>query len=158
MSTVTENTNTEQNEPVGVGGWLLLLIVKLGYGACLRVVGGFSQVSAAMGMTNRSGGVVAVAMTLAVGSISFGLLDGVAAFLLKAENPKGLLFAKIALMLDVVYYLLALGGTLTGIASLCDSSPRWFRPIGFLVASLIWLAYLKRSRRVANTFFKPLPA
>lgn len=109
-------------------------------------------------MSNTSGAIVAVALALAVGNIASGGIAGAACVTLLVKNRLGPLLAKAALICDVAYNLIGLAGGLAGSMSLGDSSPVWFKPVGYSVAALIWLVYLMRSRRVANTFCtQPLP-
>lgn len=134
---------------------MLLLIVKLWVSAAVRVLGGFSAGVSALGMTNATGADVAAELALSAANVLAGILAGVAGYLLMRENAKGPLFAKIFLVLDAGYYLLSLLSVLGGAASAAgDSFRAWFKPAGYLLASIIWLVYLLRSRRVANTYRK----
>lgn len=136
---------------------MLLLIVKLWISTAVRVLGGFSAGVSALGMTNASGADVAAQLALSAANIFAGILAGVAAYLLMRKSAKGPLLAKIFLILDAGYYLLSLFSALGGAASAAgDSFPGWFKPTGYLLASIIWLVYLLRSRRVANTYRKRL--
>jgi hypothetical protein len=153
LTTRTENTQSGRGELAGIGGWLLLLILKLWVSAVVRIVGGFSAGATALGMANTSGSVIAAEMGLGAANILAGVLSGAAGYLLARKNPKGPLFAKTFLMLDAGYYLLLLLSALGGAASPADDSfPAWVKPTGYLFASVIWFAYLQRSRRVANTY------
>lgn len=127
----------------GIRGWLLLLIVKLWVGAVVRLLGGFAGFSDG-------------ASLVALLNLGCGVLAGTAAYLLGTKNPKGVLLAKIYLAIDALYYLLALVESIHGAA---DGSqlPSWFKPAGFFAASLLYLAYLSRSKRVRNTYV-PIPA
>jgi hypothetical protein len=157
LATRAENTQSERSELTGVGGWLLLLIVKLWISAAVRVLGGFSAGVSALGMTNSSGADVAAELALSAANVLAGILAGVAGYLLMRKSAKGPLFAKIFLVLDAGYYLLSLLSALGGAASAAgDSFPAWFKPTGYLLASVVWFAYLLRSRRVANTYRKSL--
>jgi hypothetical protein len=105
---------------------LLLLIVKLWISAAVRVLGGISAGLSALGMTNAA-------------NILAGILAGVAGYLLMTKSAKGPRFAKIFLLLDAGYYLLLLLTVIAGSSPTTgDSFPAWFKPTGFLFASLIW--------------------
>jgi len=122
----------------GIGGWLLLLIIKLCIGALVRILGGFGRENHFLGITE----------------ICMGILAGTSAYLLGSENARGIVFAKIYLLLDALYYsyVLILGFGLSGDNG---SYPLWFKPSGFLLSSLLYVAYLSRSERVKNTYFPP---
>lgn len=121
----------------------------------MRVLGGISAGLSALGMTNASGTEVATGMGLSAANILAGILAGVAGYLLMTKSAKGPRFAKIFLLLDAGYYLLLLLTVIVGSSPTTgDSFPAWFKPTGFLFASLIWFVYLLRSRRVSNTFAK----
>lgn len=127
---------------VGVGGWLRLLTVKLALSAVIRLLGGLD------GFSNGT-------YLVAAFNLGSALLTGIAAYLLETKNPKGVLLTKIYLILDAVYYLavLVIGPSST------DFADR-FKPVGFLLTSVLYFVYLLRSRRVRNTY-KPtstLPA
>ena len=122
----------------GIGGWLLLLIVRLWIGTAVRLIGGFAAGFSLLGL-------------FSFGSVA---LSGAAALLLGFKNAKGVLIAKIFLAADAIYYSLALIDFLLGSDSQVSSSmPPWFQPSGYLIASVLWLVYLIRSRRVKNTYF-----
>lgn len=153
MTTQAENTQLGQGELAGVGGWLLILIVKLWVSAAVRIAVGISAGATALGMANASGSVTATEMGLSATNLLAGVLAGVAGYLLTFKNPKGPLLAKIFLILDAGYYLLLLLSALGGTAPAADGPlPAWYRPTGYLLACVIWFAYLLRSRRVANTY------
>jgi len=76
----------------GIGGWLLLLIIKLWVSALIRGLGGIVELGQIMGGVN----------------LAFALLAGTSAFLLGVKNPKGVLFGKLFLVADVIYYALEL--------------------------------------------------
>lgn len=120
----------------GIGGWLLLLIVRLWIGAAIRLIGGL-----AVGLS-----------LLGLFSFASAALAGVAAYLLGRKNAKGVMVAKVFLAADASYYLLELIVSMLGGAS-NDSGPLppWFKPSGYLVACVLWFAYLVRSERVKNT-------
>jgi hypothetical protein len=131
--------------------------VKLWISAAVRVLGGFSAGVSALGMTNASGADVAAELALSAANVLAGILAGVAGYLLMRTSAKGPLSAKIFLVLDAGYYLLLLLSAFGGAAPAAgDSFPEWFKPTGYLLASVIWLVYLLRSRRVANTYHKRL--
>jgi hypothetical protein len=125
-------------KPKGIGGWLLLLIVRLWIGTAVRLIGGFAAGFSLIGL-------------FSFGSVA---LSGAAALLLGFKNAKGVLIAKIFLAADAIYYSLSLIDSLLGSDSQVSSSmPPWFQPSGYLIASVLWLVYLIRSRRVKNTYF-----
>jgi len=136
---------------------LLLLIVKLWIGAAVRILGGYTAGASALGMTNASGADVAAEMGLSAVSVIAGVLAGIAAYLLMRKSAKAPPFAKVYLLLDAGYYLLWLLSALAGVQFETGGSfTGWFKPSGYLLACLIWFAYLLRSRRVANTYPKSL--
>ena len=121
----------------GIGGWLLLLIVKMWISAIGRLLAG----------------IVAGFSFLGAANVFFGALAVVSAYLLSSKNPKAPTCAKLFLVLDAGYYLLEIINALIG-KTMVESStfPAWYKPSGYLFASLIWIAYLVRSERVANTY------
>jgi hypothetical protein len=101
--------------------------------------------------------IVAPAIEFVAPILSFGYaaLAGVAAFLLGRKSAKGVMAAKIYLAADGLYYALALLDSMIGDATpqLNSSFPPWFKPSGYLIASVLWIVYLARSERVKNTYF-----
>jgi hypothetical protein len=114
---------------VGVGGWLLLLIIKLWAGAAIRLV-------AAVGGPNLVGLV----------NLVFAVVSATAAYLLGRKNPRGVALAKVALAAEAIYYALEL------VPPMSVANPS--KTAGFLAASVLYFAYLFRSKRVKNTYFK----
>jgi len=119
---------------IGVGGWLALLIVKLSISAISRGLAGFQQPISLLGSVN----------------IIFAGLACIVAYLLGTKNPKAVLWAKIFLIADAAYYVLEVLDAVT--SSSTDPSPLWFKPLGYLIASILWFLYLMKSKRVKNTF------
>jgi hypothetical protein len=113
----------------GIGGWLLLLIIKLWIGAVIRFLGGIAEPTHPVGVLN----------------LVFGALGGAAAYLLGSKNSKGVMLAKIVLAADALYYVLEL------LPPISVANP--FKTAGFLVASILYVAYLFGSERVKNTYF-----
>jgi hypothetical protein len=121
----------------GIGGWLLLLIIRLWIGTGIRVIGG----------------VAAGLSLLGIFSLGSAALAGVAAYLLGRKSAKGVMVAKIYLVVDGLYYILALlDSMLDGAPQLSGGLPPWFKPSGYLVACVLWLLYLAHSERVKNTY------
>jgi hypothetical protein len=114
---------------VGIGGWLLLLIVKLWIGSVVLIFSGIVG-------TNHLG-------TMLV--IGLGVLSGAAALLLTITNRKGVLLAKIFLALEAAYFLFELLPPV--------SSDNTFKTTEFLILTVLYLIYLFRSKRVKNTYF-----
>jgi hypothetical protein len=114
---------------VGIGGWLLLLIIKLWVGVAVRVLGGIAEPNHLVGLLN----------------FGFAALAAIAAYLLGRNNPKGVMFAKILLAAEAIYYVLEL------IPPASVDNP--FKTAGFFVASVLYFIYLFRSKRVKNTYF-----
>lgn len=117
-------------EPAGVGGWLLILVIKMWVGMVVRGLGGIAD----------SDTLVVLLLNL-----SLAALAGVGAYLLGRKNAKGVLIAKIYLALEAVYYLAALVAPAQG--------SNQFKMTGFFVASILYLLYMFRSKRVKNTYF-----
>jgi hypothetical protein len=117
---------------IGIGGWLLLLVIKLSVGGLTRLLGGLAESNHGVGLLN----------------IAFGVIAGIAAYLLMRKNAKGVLLAKIFLGAEALYYVLEL------IPPTSVANP--FKTLGFFCASVLYLAYLFRSKRVKNTYF-PAP-
>jgi len=113
----------------GIGGLLLLLIVRLWIGALIRLLSGMATPNHAVGFVN----------------IFFAAMGGAAAFMLGARSPKGLKLTKVFLLAEAVYFALELLLPASG------SDPA--KPVGYLVASIAWFVYLLRSKRVQNTYF-----
>jgi hypothetical protein len=114
---------------VGIGGWLLLLIVKLWVGVAVRLLAGIAEQNHAIALLN----------------FAFAAFAAIAAYLLGQKRPKGVLLAKILLAAEAVYYILEL------LMSSADLNS--FKTTGFLIASVLYLIYLFRSARVRNTYF-----
>lgn len=114
---------------VGIGGWLLLLIIKLWFGAAVRVLGGIAEPNHLLALLN----------------FGFAALAGIAAYLLGRKNPTGVMLAKIFLAAEAVYYVLEL------LPPASVDNP--FKTAGFLTASVLYFIYLFRSKRVKNTYF-----
>jgi hypothetical protein len=125
----------------GIGGWLLLLIIRLWIGAVIRAIGGLATGLSLMGIL----------------SFGYAALAGVAAYLLGRKSAKGVMAAKIYLVADALYYALSLLDSMIGDATpqLSSSFPPWFKPSGYLIASVLWIVYLARSERVKNTYSLP---
>ena len=114
---------------IGIGGWLLLLILKLWVGAAVRVLGGIAAPNHLVALLN----------------FGFAALAGTAAYMLGRKNPKGVMLAKILLAAEAVYYVLEL------VPPASVDNP--FKTAGFLTASVLYFIYLFRSKRVKNTYF-----
>ncbi|HVB56733.1 MAG TPA: hypothetical protein VNE63_09930 [Candidatus Acidoferrales bacterium] len=114
---------------VGIGGWLLLLIIKLWFGAAVRVLGGIAEPNHLLALLN----------------FGFAALAGIGAYLLGRKNPTGVMLAKIFLAAEGVYYVLEL------LPPASVDNP--FKTAGFLTASVLYFIYLFRSKRVKNTYF-----
>jgi hypothetical protein len=69
--------------------------------------------------------------------------------LLTTKNRKGVLFAKIFLIVEAAYYVLEL------LPPISVDNP--VKTAGFFAASILYLVYLFRSKRVKNTYF-PQPS
>jgi hypothetical protein len=117
---------------IGIGGWLLLLVIKLSIGTVVRLLAGIAESNHLVGLLN----------------LAFALVGGVSAYLLVIKSPKGVLLAKIVLGGEAVYYLLEV------VPPISVANP--FKTAGFFCVSVLYLAYLFRSKRVKNTYF-PMP-
>ena len=117
--------------PTGINGWLLLLVIKLWFGAVLRVFVGIAELPHLLGIFN----------------LVYGLAGGYAGFLLTTRNPRGVKAAKIFLLADAAYYLLVFGDALLG-----GEASRAVREGGFCVASVLYFLYLGASKRVKATY------
>jgi hypothetical protein len=114
---------------VGIGGWLLLLIIKLWVGVTVRILGGIAEPNHLLALVN----------------FGFAALAGIAAYLLGRKNPKGVMLARIPLAAEAVYYALEL------LPPASVDNP--FKTAGFFTASVLYFIYLFRSKRVKNTYF-----
>jgi hypothetical protein len=112
-----------------VGGWLLLLIIKLWTGAAIRLLAAIADPNL-VGLVN----------------LVFAVVSATAAYLLGRKNPRGVIFAKVALAAEAIYYALEL------VPPMSVGNP--IKTVGFLAASALYFAYLFRSKRVKNTYFK----
>lgn len=113
---------------VGVGGWLLLLVIKLSVGAVVLILAGIAG-------TNRVGSMLVIGL---------GVLSGITAFLLTTGNSKGVLLAKLFLGIEAAYYAFEL---------LPPVSDNPYKTTEFLILSILYIIYLFRSKRVKNTYF-----
>lgn len=114
---------------VGIGGWLLLLIIKLWVGVAVRLLGGIGEPNHLVALLN----------------FGFAALAAITAYLLGRKDPKGVMLARFFLAAEAVYYLLELLPP--------TSSVNPFKTAGFLTASVLYFIYLFRSKRVKNTYF-----
>ena len=139
------NTRTEQImledtrksyylHPTGIGGWLILLIVKLGAVVIFR---------GAFGVLHSD--------YLSFPNFASALLAGCAAYQLLKQHPRGVVLAKLSLMLEVTFYFVAFLADFYDPKH--DSSSSGPEYLGQLVADLLWLSYTFRSRRIQNTYY-----
>lgn len=129
-------------QPSGVGGWLGLLIFGL-------VIGGPLSLAAAA----ATGG--AVAVFLCIGLAVWSIYCGVVLIRKKPNAPR---ITKIYLVTLFCLYLLAVGGTIAqSVASPAsvDVADDGGRVLGALLMTLVWYAYLEKSKRVKNTYQSP---
>src|SRR5271170_3360815 len=128
--------NGTKSSAVGIGGWLSILVFKLGVSTMVRALGGLSDGVSVLGL-------------LSIGS---AILSGVAAYLLLNKNPKGVLLCKVFLTVDAGYYCLELIDSMFSASNTSGPMPAWYKPSGYFLACILWLLYLIRSERVKNTF------
>jgi uncharacterized membrane-anchored protein YitT (DUF2179 family) len=142
----------------GVGGWLAILVVGLIFVVPIReligLVGLFGSVSSLPGWQLFK--IWTLAMSLTVGGISIGA--GVA--LLTRHQPSTVTFAMVALWVvgpgGIISLLLVMGTTL-GRAIVDRAVPEMIGTvISVCITSVVWTAYLLRSRRVKNTYYSQL--
>lgn len=89
-------------------------------------------------------------------AIVAGLLGAIAGFLIATRNRLGPAFAKGLLSLEAGYYLLSLLAALVHTGPVVsDTLPLWLKPGSYFFVFFVALAYLLRSRRVANTWTAP---
>ncbi|MGB8481471.1 MAG: hypothetical protein WCE63_21905 [Acidobacteriaceae bacterium] len=113
---------------IGIGGWLLILVIKLCSSTITRLLVGVAAMNHLIGILN----------------ISVAALAGAAAYLLIRKNSTGVALAKLYLIIDILWYALEL---MTG------STENSFKTGGFLAAAALFLIYLYRSQRIKNTYF-----
>jgi hypothetical protein len=132
--------------PVGISGWLLVLIIRLWVGTAVGLANASTATTEGIGSPIPTVVVTALCIGLAV-------LAASAALLLTKRSTKGVLVAKVFFVLDASVCGLGLFSALNGIEMLESRGfPLWFRPAGFLVANVLWFIYLVRSQRVKNTY------
>jgi hypothetical protein len=124
--------------PAGIAGWLLLLVIKL----CASTAG--------RGLL----GIAALPSPVAIANVIAATLAGVSVVFMLQMKRKGVTLAKYVLALDVIYYGLQLLFHSPSDGSDASGFPYWYRPLGFLAASVFYLLYLFKSKRVANTFMR----
>ncbi len=153
LTLLNEKVGEERIGPAGVGGWLLLLILRIWASAALRLFDGITATVALLGINNTP-----LVTGLVHGPLNAGVgaLAAVSGLLLAIKNPIGPLFTRIFLVVEAGYYLAPLFTSPAAILSFSaiDAFHFWLRPASYLLSSIVCLAYLSRSRRVANTYFR----
>ncbi len=143
----------EKYKPIGVRGWLLLLIFRLCLGGLIFLAYGVLVALAALGMTHTTGMAVGGRFGLALAYLVPGYLAVEAAALLWKKKRAGVWLAGCLLFGDAAYCAWWLYHDI-GLAP--DDNPLdyhfWLRPACYFMTAVCWLAYLVWSDRVANTY------
>lgn len=145
------------DEPKGIGGWLFFLCLILTILApavtLISMVVGLSDGLRFMGVVPGWTGFLVTDTVLSLAVVAFSMTAGIA---LWRTRPNGARLATAALGVIILYNLAALVMTkLFPLPNEVESemlkelTPSSLRGV---VVSLIWLVYLKKSRRVRNTF------
>jgi hypothetical protein len=119
------------------GSWLQVLIIRLCFGTGVRLLTGLGAGFTLLGFFN----------------VASAALGGTAAYLLWRRRSKGVTIAKIFLITDGLYYLMALIDSLSGAAAQGGDAQPWFRHSGYLVISVLFLLYLTYSKRVKSIYY-----
>jgi hypothetical protein len=150
----TDQESAPRRTPAGIGGWLIFVLLELWIGAGFRLVAGSPRVIAFIGIGGVHVNRTPAGLLPAITSIAFGFLGVLAGLLLAKKSSKGLIFAKIVLLIESGYYAMSLFNVLVATGpAVATAIPAWLRPAGCLLASVLCVFYLFRSRRVVNTFF-----
>jgi len=149
LSLFSERTPPERRGPVGLGGWLILLILRLWTGTALRVFDGVSAIVILFGITNTP---LARGMVQGASNAAVGILAAIAAILLMRKSRKGPLFAQIFLIADAAYYVVVRFVLPRAATPAAEIYP-WLKPTLYLISTVLCIVYLLRSERVANTYF-----
>ncbi|HEX4309175.1 MAG TPA: hypothetical protein VHZ25_04055, partial [Acidobacteriaceae bacterium] len=150
----TDQESAPHRTPAGIGGLLIFVLLELWISAAVRLVAGSPRLIAFIGVggvhVNRTPAGLLPALT----NIVFGLLGVIAGLLLARKSSKGLIFAKIVLLTEAGFYAVSLFNVLVATGpAVATAVPVWVRPAGCLLASVLCIFYLFRSRRIVNTFF-----
>lgn len=162
---ISDEKSSRPAGPSGIGGWLILVLLKLWIGAAARIAAAVTFLIALRGINFHSiatlasrppAGLLPAATGIVVGS--FGAIAG---YLIARKSPKGPLLAKILLLIESGYYAMILLTLFlaTGPRPV-EPLPAWLQPAAYLLTAVLCAGYLFRSRRVDNTFYrrsKPAP-
>jgi hypothetical protein len=143
----------EGTVPEGLGGWLLVLLLAIWLNSAAMLASGISSLAATFHLARSAAFPAQMSPVTASIAIAAGLFGAVTGYLLARKNPIAPSTARILLALTAGYYLLALLTVVfhTGPVP-ADFLPPWLRPGAYLIASVLGLGYLLRSRRVVRTY------
>lgn len=144
--------------PAGIGGWLIVLLLGIWASSAARLAIGITALIPILrvpgAFTHRPPAAILPAAT----SVFVGLVGAVAGYLLARKKTKGPVLAKILLLVECGYYGASLYAALHSAGPLTVSPlPSWARPAAYLLACILGLGYLFRSRRLVNTFYYKAP-
>lgn len=146
-----DSTKSARSSPQGLGGWLIVFLLALWGDAASRLAAGISTWTGILHLVRNPE--IQMRPLPATIAVIAGLLGAIAGFLMATKHRRGPALAKGLLSLEAGYYLLSLLSVLfhTG-PVVSDTLPLWVKPGGYFFAFFVGLAYLLRSRRVANTW------
>ena len=150
-----DSTVQDRSLPVGLGGWLLIFVLQVWITAASRLATGASTLAARFHLISAPIAPEPAGVFNALTAIVAGLYGVITGFTLLRKSRSGPFLARILLTLDLGYYLIYLKvALLAGHVTFSGGIPVWAKPGTYVLSAIVWFAYLVRSRRVANTYYR----